>query len=112
MSSASNKSEKAERRHFSPADKVGILRKHLLEGKAVSAVCEEAGIAVTQFYTWQRTFFENGTLAFESARSRSAGEDAKDRKIAALEEKLQRKNEVVSELLEEHVALKKELGEI
>jgi hypothetical protein len=37
-------------------------------------------------------------------------QDAKDRKIAALEEKLQRKNEVLSELMEEHVGLKKELG--
>jgi hypothetical protein len=32
------------------------------------------------------------------------------RKIEALEQKLQRKNEVLSELLEEHT-LKKELGE-
>jgi hypothetical protein len=31
--------------------------------------------------------------------------------VAALEEKLARKNEVLSELMEEHVALKKSLGE-
>ena len=33
------------------------------------------------------------------------------KKLQALEQKLQRKNEVLSELLEEHTHLKKELGE-
>jgi transposase-like protein len=100
-----------ERRHFTPEAKVAILRMHLLEGKPVSEVCTEAGIAVSQFYTWQKTFFEQGAAAFETNRAKSAADEAKDRKIAALEEKLQRKNDVLSELMEEHVKLKKELGE-
>jgi transposase-like protein len=102
----------SERRHFTPAAKVAILRKHLLEGQPVSRVCEEAGIAVSQFYQWQKTFFENGAAAFESTRSRTAAADAKDQKVVALEEKLARKNEVLSELMEEHVQLKKDLGEL
>jgi len=56
--------------------------------------------------------FENGAAAFDNhGKRRKAAEDVKDRKIAALEEKLQRKNEVLAELMEEHVQLKKELGE-
>ena len=97
-----------ERRHFTPAAKVAILRKHLLEGQPVSEVCSEAGIAVSQFYQWQKTFFEQGAAAFETTRAKAAADDAKDKKITALEDKLQRKNEVLSELLEEHVQLKKE----
>ena len=38
--------------------------------------------------------------------------DSKDQRIAALEQKLQRKHEVLSELMEEHIKLKKELGEL
>lgn len=34
------------------------------------------------------------------------------KKISALEEKLKRKNEVMGELMEEHVQLKKSLGEL
>jgi transposase len=34
------------------------------------------------------------------------------RTIAALRDKLQRKNEVVAELMEEHIKLKKERGEL
>jgi hypothetical protein len=62
------------------------------------------------FYRWQKEFFENAAAAFEP-RSRRAG-DAKDRRIILLEQKLQRKNEVLSELMEEHIQLKKELGEL
>lgn len=100
-----------ERRHFTPAAKVAILRKHLLEGQAVSEVCTEAGIAVSQFYQWQKIFFENGAAAFETTRAKSAADDAKDKKITTLEEKLQRKHAVLSELLDEHIELKKNLGE-
>lgn len=100
------------RRHFTPEQKVALLRLHLLEKKPVSDLCQEHNLSVTLFYLWQKQFFENGTAAFEnSGKRRKAGEDAKDRKIAALQDKLQRKHEVLSELMEEHVQLKKELGE-
>jgi hypothetical protein len=35
-----------------------------------------------------------------------------EKHIEALETKLQRKNEVLSELMEEHIRLKKDLGEL
>lgn len=41
---------KPDRRHFSAEDKVKILRLHLLEGKAVSHVCEAHGINPSVFY--------------------------------------------------------------
>jgi transposase len=101
-----------QRRHYSPEQKVALLRLHLLEKKPVSDICQEHNLAVNLFYLWQKQFFENGTAAFENTgKHRKTQEDAKDRKIAALEEKLQRKNEVLSELMEEHVQLKKALGE-
>jgi transposase len=101
-----------QRRHFTPEQKVALLRLHLLEKKPVSDICQEHNLSVTLFYLWQKQLFENGTAAFENNGKRhKAAQDAKDRKIAALEEKLQRKNEVLAELMEEHVQLKKELGE-
>ena len=54
--------------------------------------------------------FENAPGAFRRTNKRAEG--TKDRKIAALKEKLAKKNEVVAELLEDHVQLKKELGEL
>src|SRR5262245_54820493 len=100
------------RRHFSPEQKVALLRLHLLEKKPVSDICQENDLSVNLFYLWQRQLFENGTAAFANAgKRRKAGADVKDRTIAALRDKLQRKHEVLSELMEEHVQLKKELGE-
>jgi transposase-like protein len=100
---------KQQRRHFSAADKVKILRLHLLEGKVVSALCEEHGIVPSLFYQWQQTFFENGARAFD-AGSPERSENRLQKQIAALEQRLQRKHEVLSELVEEHLHLKKEFG--
>ena len=100
------------RKNYTPVEKVAILRRHLIDQVPVSDFCDEHQLSPTLFYLWQKQFFENGTAAFEnSGKHHKAHADAKDRKIAALQDKLQRKNEVLSELMEEHVLLKKELGE-
>ena len=99
-----------QRKHYSAMEKVAILRRHLLDHVAVSDLCDEYKLQPTVFYRWQKEFFENGAAAFQhdiSSDSREA-----DRKLSALEKKLRRKDEVLAELMEEHVALKKTLGEI
>ena len=99
-----------QRRHHSAADKVRLLRLHLVEGKAISAICEEHGIHPTLFYQWQKTFFENGAAAFERA-PRSLRRDEGKQRITHLEAKLKRKDEVIALVTEELVRTKKELGE-
>ena len=98
------------RKRFTAQEKVAILRLHLLERTPVSDLCDQHGIHPTMFYRWQKEFFENAAGAFESRTRRAP--DANERKIALLEQKLQRKHEVLSELMEEHINLKKELGEL
>ena len=105
-------SEKQTRRHFAPEEKAAIVKRHVLEGVPISKLCDEFEINPTQFYQWQRQLFEGAHLVFENGRKSKAVEDAKDRKIEFLESKLQRKNEVLAELMEEHTLLKKELGEL
>jgi transposase-like protein len=90
---------------------MSILRRHLVDQVPVSDLCDELGLQPTVFYRWQKTLFENGAAVFES-RSNGRGRPAEERKMAALEAKLRRKDEVLSELMEEHVALKKSLGEL
>ena len=98
-----------QRKYFTAVDKVKLLRRHLVEKFPVSQVCDQAGIQPTQFYRWQQIFFENGTAAFERpGRPKSS---ADEQRITFLESKLHRKDEVLAELMEEHVALKKSLGE-
>ena len=96
------------RKPYSATEKVAILRRHLVEQVPVSDLCEQYQLQPTVFYRWQKQFFENGAAAFSSRR-----EDASplEKKVAALEARMTRKNEVLAELMEEHVKLKKELGE-
>jgi transposase-like protein len=98
-----------QRKQYSPQEKVSILKRHLVEGVPVSDLCDQHGIHPTVFYRWQKVFFENGVGAF--AHQQAAAEKYLEKKIAALEAKLSQKNEVLSEVMEEHVRLKKSLGE-
>jgi len=76
---------------------------------SVSELCDEYGIHPTLFYRWQKQLFENGAVAFEYHPK--GAQDAAPKKVTRLEEKLARKNEVLSELMEEYVKLKKALGD-
>lgn len=97
---------KRQNRRFSAAQKVGYIRRHLVEKVVLSDLCDEVGIQPSQYYRWQQALFENGEAALADKR----GNKARDRRVAELEAKITTKNEVLSELLEEHVALKKSLG--
>jgi transposase-like protein len=99
-----------KRRTFAPDEKVSILKKNFLENVAVSDLCDQHGLHPTVFYRWQKEFFENGARAFE--KKKDSRTTRLEKKIARLESKLVKRNEVLSELMEEHVALKKSLGEI
>jgi len=90
-----------------------ILKRHLVDRIEISKICEEEDIQPSQFYRWQGMLFSDGAAIFQ--RKSGNGEqrelkEAQDR-IASLELKLQKKHEVLSELMEEHVKIKKELGE-
>lgn len=102
--------KKKLKRHFTAPEKVAILKRHLVDKVAISEICEELDLKPSLFYHWQKIFFENGSAAFERQSPNKA--NGSEKKIAALEEKLNRKNEVLSELMEEYVGLKKELGEL
>ena len=105
-----DKTSKQVRRHFSPSDKAAIVRRHLLEGTPISDLCDEFDLNPTVFYHWLKQLFENGAVAFQ--RPRDSSRKHEQERMAALEKKLRTKDEVLAELMEEHVALKKSLGEI
>src|SRR6266571_4977107 len=101
---------KKQRKHYSAEEKIAILRRHLLEATPVSTLCDELELQPTVFYRWQKEFFENGAAAFQTkGRADHQGEQER---IEFLEKKIQRKDEVLAELMAEHIALKKELGEL
>lgn len=100
---------KNKRRYFSPELKVEIIREHLIEGRPVSEVCERHNIKPNQYFTWQKKFFERGAAAFDSTKN-TRQQNAQKRKIDRLKKKLSEKDEIIAEVAEAFVTLKKDLG--
>lgn len=103
---------KKQRKQYAPEEKVAILRRHLLEKEPISKLCDEVGLQPTVFYRWQKEFFENGAAAFEQKRPTNTNHSADQERIAYLQKRIQTKDEVLAELMAEHIALKKDIGEL
>jgi transposase-like protein len=97
-----------KRKNYTPDEKVGIIRGHLVDGAAVSDLCEEYGLHPTVYYRWQKEFFEGGAAAFAKESDRQI-RGLRDR-LADAEAQLARKNEVLAEVMEEYVRCKKNGG--
>ena len=101
------------RRRFGTDQKATILKRYLVDRVPISDLCDEYGIKPNQIYAWQKILFEHGDVGFEQAGGRTRSEvAAREEKIVRLEAKLQQKNEVISELMEENVRAKKSIGEL
>jgi transposase-like protein len=98
-----------KRKTYTPDEKVGIIRRHLLDGVAVSELCDEHRLSPTVYYRWQKEFFEGGAAAFAKDTDRQVG--ALRQRLADAEARLSRKNEVLAEVMEEYVRCKKNGGE-
>jgi transposase-like protein len=100
---------KRERRHWSAEEKIKLLRRHLIEKIPISKICEEARLAPSLFHRWQEQLFVNAALALEGKRLERTQDQ---QRVEKLEQKIRQKDEILVELLAEHIALKKELGEL
>ena len=110
--------EKQKRNHRAPAQKAAIVRRHMIDKVPVSDLCDEYGIQPSVFYSWQRQVVEGLEGFFAEARggkrarlARDRELERKDAKIAALEAKVARKDEIIADISEIHLELKKSLGE-
>ena len=100
------------RRHFTPEQKAEVVRRHLSDKVPVSNLADELKVQPTQIHLWIKHLLDHAATVFERPADNRRADDAKDRRITQLEQKLVKKNEVVAELMEAHVQLKKELGEL
>jgi transposase-like protein len=101
------------RNHRSPEEKAALLKRHHVDKVPVTTVCEEAGLQPSVFYHWQRELFERAAHVLGNAPAGrvSSREQQLEKKVTALEARLVKKDEVIAEISQEYVALKKELGE-
>jgi transposase-like protein len=107
------------RRKFSPLQKAEVVRRHLADKVPVSNLADELGLQPSRIHSWVQHALSRVEESFAPGKKGGRGPDEKDQKIANLEAKvakqelqLAKKNEVVAELMQEHVQLKKEFGEL
>ena len=76
------------------------------DGKAVSDVAQENNVHPNMILNWKKEFLENAAMIFDRHRP-DITEKAQRRKIEELETKLKKKNEVIAEIAEESMMIKK-----
>lgn len=102
-----------QRRRFGTDQKAAILKRYLVDRVPISDLCDEYGIKPNQIYTWQKILVDNLEAIFHPTAKRAASKvSVQEEKINRLEAKLQQKNEVISELMEENIRAKKSIGEL
>jgi transposase-like protein len=95
-----------KRKRYTAEEKVKILREVLEDGKSISQVAEQYGLHPNNIFTWRKQLFEGGVQTFQIKRADISGK-SEERKITALQEKIKQKDEVIAELAEELLGLKK-----
>jgi len=104
------KEERGEKRQFSAAQKVKIIKEALLTDLGVSGVCRKYEIPTSLFYKWQERFFEGAREGLERA-NRGSNASKEQRVIEGQQKELDRMKSVIAEITAENIELKKTLGE-
>ena len=94
------------RKRYTAEEKIKILRELQEDGKTISQISEQYEIHPNNIFKWRKQHLEMGVQGFQTRRKDITAK-AKDRKIAVLEDKIKHKDEVIAELAEELLALKK-----
>ena len=102
------------RRQFSSEDKASAVKRHVVNGEAISAICEDLGLTPKMFYRWRKEMFDHAAAAFE-VKGNGKRENSRVRSLKRqndkLRAKLTHKDNVIAEITEDYVRLKKNLGE-
>jgi len=98
---------KKPRKHYSGEEKVAILRRHLLEQERFPSSVTSLDCGRRCSTVGRRSCSRTGPPPSSQRPLRPPGEQER---IEYLEKKIQRKDEVLAELMGEHIALKKNLG--
>jgi len=94
------------RKRYTAEEKMSILREILEGGKSISQTAEKYGVHPNNVMNWRKQLIEGGIQTFQIKRI-DISSRAEERKVASLESKIKQKDEVIADLAEELLALKK-----
>ena len=99
---------KTNRKKYSASQKVSIVRELLEGGCTLSDLSERYQIHPTQITRWKKQLFEGALETFNRTAARS--QHKFDKEVEGLKSKLNHKDGIIVELLEENLRLKKNDG--
>lgn len=102
-----------ERKHYSPEQKVLILRELLENDIPISQLAEKYAVHPNDIYNWKKRLFEGAKDIFQSKAGNQKQTSLEQKKIEKLESKLKDRDEAIAMLLKENIEIKKSIdGEI
>ncbi len=93
-----------KRRKISSSQKMLIIRELLENQESISELAEKYSISIQDIYRWKKQLFESTEIFDRKTRSK---ESPLEKKSKELEVKVQQKDSVISELVEENIELRK-----
>jgi transposase-like protein len=102
-----------ERKHYSPEQKVIIVRELLENNVPISQLAEKYQVHPNDIYNWKKKLFEGAKELFKSTPVNQKQKTAELKRIEKLEAKLRDRDEAIAMLLKENIEIKKSIdGEI
>jgi len=104
---------KRARKHYSPDQKVLILRELFENNVPISQLAEKYQVHVNDIYNWKKKLFEGAKDIFQTKAVNNKQTSLEQKKIEKLEGKLRDRDEAIAILLKENIDIKKSIdGEI
>jgi len=97
-----------QRKRMTSKEKMMILRELLDNKVQIGELAEKYHIHPNVIYNWKKTLFEKGESLFDDKREKSNSKT--EEKISRLEAKLKDRNDLISEIMEDNIRLKKSLN--
>jgi transposase-like protein len=99
----------ATKKRLSDEQKLAILKEHLVDKVPIADLCKKHGIVPSGYYLWQKQLFE-GVFGTSSPKLEQLPQLTKAQKrIKQLEQKVQKKDEILGEMMEDYIRLKKNI---
>ena len=96
----------SKRKHTTPEQKVIILRELLENQTPISQLAEKYQVHANDIYNWKKKLFEQASEEIFKFKAR-VNTDKKEEKKNLYKQKLQQKDEIIAELVQENITLKK-----
>ncbi len=98
---------KRERKHYSPEQKVLILRELLENNVPISQLAEKYHVHPNDIYNWKKKLFEGAKDIFQTKSVNQKQTSVEQKKIDKLQSKLRDREEAIAFLLKENIEIKK-----